>query len=214
MLNKYLNYIQEGYLFSDKTISIDLDKFESGEINKLIIIGLSGAGKTTLGNHLSKQYKCQLLSTDVCMKKKMTEEDYRYFLMPKSTKDKNLWKKYYNLCFKPSLLSNEKLILDGPFYQPYHLCPETRTLINKYPVIILGKSALKAVWDRSFRILATNKRNNKEKTLFGKIDMIRRGIILNFKQLEPQINFFRKERIKISNDIKEFKVSKIKGIIK
>ena len=35
MINSYLQYIQEGYLFSDKTISVNLDKFESGENKKL-----------------------------------------------------------------------------------------------------------------------------------------------------------------------------------
>ncbi len=45
MINTYLQYIQEGYLFSDKTISIDLNKFESGESNKLIVMGLSGSVK-------------------------------------------------------------------------------------------------------------------------------------------------------------------------
>jgi Cdc6-like AAA superfamily ATPase len=64
MLNQYLESLQEGYIFSDKTISINLDDFEKGTISTLFIIGNSGSGKTTLTNHLSKKYKTEVVYTD------------------------------------------------------------------------------------------------------------------------------------------------------
>jgi len=66
MLETYLQHIQEGYLLSDKTISVDLHKFESGKSNKLLIVGLIASGKSTLGWHLSKKYKVPVKSTDEC----------------------------------------------------------------------------------------------------------------------------------------------------
>jgi len=49
MINEYLQQIQEGYLFSDKTISVNLDDFESGKNNKLIVVGVLGSSKSTVG---------------------------------------------------------------------------------------------------------------------------------------------------------------------
>jgi len=50
-------------IISNKTISVNLDKFESNQSNNLLIIGLIGSGKTTLANYLAKKYntKIQLL---------------------------------------------------------------------------------------------------------------------------------------------------------
>jgi hypothetical protein len=45
LVKEYLNYIQERKIISDQTISIDLDKFISGENKKLLIAGLSGVEK-------------------------------------------------------------------------------------------------------------------------------------------------------------------------
>ena len=64
MLESYLQHIQEGYLFSDKTISVNLNDFESGKKNKLIVVGVMGSGKTTIGEHLSKKYKVKWISVD------------------------------------------------------------------------------------------------------------------------------------------------------
>jgi len=65
MIDPITEYIlNEGYILSDKTVSVDLNKFESGEAKKLIIIGLCGSGKTTLGEHLKKKYKVQNFISD------------------------------------------------------------------------------------------------------------------------------------------------------
>ena len=47
-LNFY-NSFDEGYIFNDKDIYYNKDKFDSGEINLCFITGLSGSGKSTMG---------------------------------------------------------------------------------------------------------------------------------------------------------------------
>ena len=42
MIDPVTQYLLEGYVSDDKSISIDLNKFESGEADKLVISGLSG----------------------------------------------------------------------------------------------------------------------------------------------------------------------------
>ena len=66
ILENYLQSIQEGYVFSDKTISIDLDKFISGERNKLISAGLSGSGKTTFCKYFANKNDIECFETDHC----------------------------------------------------------------------------------------------------------------------------------------------------
>ena len=48
------NYLQENYLINSKDIYYNKDKFDSGEINLCFITGLSGSGKTTMGNEMEK----------------------------------------------------------------------------------------------------------------------------------------------------------------
>ena len=62
MLEEYLNQIQEGYLFSDKTISVNLKHFEQLGEHKLLIVGVLGSGKTSLGEYLAKKYKVDFFS--------------------------------------------------------------------------------------------------------------------------------------------------------
>ena len=79
IIENYLQNIQEGYIFSDKTISIDLDKFISGESNKLIIAGLSGGGKTTLCRYLAEKYNAECYETDDCSRF-LTEDEFKLFV--------------------------------------------------------------------------------------------------------------------------------------
>ena len=151
IIEPYLRHIQEGYFLSDKTISIDLHKFESGESKKLIIAGLSGAGKTTLGNYLAKKYNCYFNDGDKCCRKALDSSNIGLFSERKPSEQSHLFKLFFDKCFKPMLLSNRIEVIDGVLYQIYNLFPKTQSFINKYPVIIIGKSALKSVWGRSQR---------------------------------------------------------------
>ena len=137
MLDTYLDYLNEGYLFSDKTISINLDRFERGQSNKLLIVGLLGSGKTTLGEYLLKQYKVKEFVSDVGMDR-----------MLKSLKN-----------------PNTRTIIEGAqIAWMYKDKPEHRELILSCPMILIGMSAIKAGLraDRRDGTTPMNAKNKKD----------------------------------------------------
>lgn len=214
MINQYLQQLQEGTLFSDKTISIDLNKFENGESKKLIIVGLSGAGKSTLGNYLSNKYDCHFNELDLCFRSKLTEEEHRKFFHGEIDVefDKLMFQRFYKACCKPTLLSNKKEVVEGAIFQVYSLIPSTRSLINKYPVIIIGKSVVKAAWDRTQRSLRNEK--NKDVTLNVKFKKLMIGFFLNYNYIQKQLDIFKEERLKVGGNVKEFIIPELEGVVK
>ncbi len=64
MIDSYLGYLIEGYVLSDKDLSVNLDKFEDGSMKKLLIFGPCGSGKSTTGRVLSKKYNVPFLEID------------------------------------------------------------------------------------------------------------------------------------------------------
>ncbi len=210
MINEYLSYLQEGYIFNDKTISIDLDRFESKESNKLIISGLSGAGKSTLGNHLANKYNCHYEESDECCGQTLTDEENQIFFNPDTSlkeRDKLVKKvmpKFWKSCFKPMLLSNKRMIIEGPLYQAYNQLPEARKLMNQYPSIILGTSAVKAVYGRMVR---ANKK--RKRTIPENLKKLKLSIWINFAILQKELNNFRNERVKAGGDIQTFEVPRL-----
>jgi len=116
MIDPITQYIlNEGYLLSDKTVSVNLKDFESGDKNKLIIIGLPGSGKTSLGEHLVKKYKIKHFVSD------------------------EGWP-----ATKKGLLSPHRTILEsaGFIYMVHE--PKWRKVVLSYPIILMGMSAIKA----------------------------------------------------------------------
>mgnify|MGYP005635428323 CR=1 FL=1 len=205
-LESYLDYIQEGYILDDKSISIDLDKFENGESNKLIIVGLSGGGKTTLGKYLAEKYKCYYNELDNCCRESLTKEELDEYNKEMETAIRPKFFKIFNdKCFKPALLSSKREVLEGAIYQSYNLVPYTRPLMNKYPVIILGTSALKSSWNRIIR----SSKKSKKRTSYEKFKKVIMSIELNFGYLQNQVNMFKKERLKAGGEVKVFEVPKI-----
>lgn len=192
MIDPITQYLLEGYIADDKSISIDLDKFESGESDKLVINGLSGSGKTTLGKILGKKYKCKVIDSDreikgnlvKLFKGKTVEEQKKVF--------KEIWYKTY----EPLLKRPGKAIIEGALWQPYAYYPDIRSLMDKTPQIILGTSALKSAYRRY-------KRKNPNQS---KIELAYNSIKLNFVELMPTYKTFRKYRIKAGGEIKLFKI--------
>lgn len=117
MIDSYLKSLQEGYVFSDKTISVNLDKFENGTNKKLLIVGVLGSGKSDLAEFLSKKYK---VSVD-------PSSDQGYDLMI------------------PALKNSKRMILEGAqLALMYKEEPSIRKLIQNQSIILLGMSAIKA----------------------------------------------------------------------
>jgi hypothetical protein len=191
LLDKYINYIQEGYMISNKTISIDLDKFESGESNVLLIAGLPAAGKTTLGYKLEKKYNAKLVRSDWCLSEKLSIDKKKY-------KDPEVC---YRDSFNIALKSNKRYIIEGVLV--YWSCIKEDNTLHSFfnqckntPTIILGTSVIKTFWRGWLR--------EKDKESLREIIRwyLKNGIVGN-----KVLNIFRKERLKVkSSDIKEFKI--------
>jgi len=108
--------IQEGYLLSDKNISINLNQFESGKQKKLLIIGLPGSGKTSLGEHLMKKYKIKNFVSDTD------------------------WKTMYK-----GITNSKRTIVEGAGLADLYYKEQTwRDIIIDKPMILMGMSAIKA----------------------------------------------------------------------
>ena len=199
MINSYLQYLQEGYLLSDKTISVNLDQFIEGHNKKLLIMGNTGSGKTTLAEHLAKKYKVKWK----CI-------DSMYFRMrydiPEteeiSERKKRLKQKVQSKVIE-LLKNNERMIIEGwDLSEIYKEQPKNRHLILKQSMIVLGISALKA------GIRAGIRNKNREggegwKELYWMTK-------INFKELEPVLKMLRKDIKRMPNGfVKEFKIPKL-----
>jgi adenylate kinase family enzyme len=126
-LDPITDYIlKEGYLLSDKTISVNLSDFESGKSNKLLIVGLIASGKTTLGKSLSKKYRVPLYNTDDC------EE----FASQKKGMDE-----FVN-CIYGMVTNKQRSIVEGIGLVDLFTEFGYEKEIGKYPMIIIGRSVL------------------------------------------------------------------------
>jgi len=133
ILNSYLTQIQEGYILTDKSFTVDLQKFENGESKILLIDGISGSGKSTLGKKLAKKYKCKLWQSDFpCL----------------SEQDKHDPVKCFQEKYRKIKKSNQRYIVEGVMVHfscldGWH--PKLTPFFNeiKYdPIIVVGASIL------------------------------------------------------------------------
>ncbi len=183
MIDSYLKYLHEGYILSDKTISIDFDKFKIGESNKLLIIGLSGSGKTTLGKYISEKLNVPIRSTDDC--------PFNWKLYKTSNRDikDKILNKYWNCCEK-MIGDNKPGILEGVgLIEAYWERPNIRNKALKYPCIIIGTSAIKSSMRSSKRA---------DESMFD-LHFYK----VNFKLYQRMLNRFKKDRSKLG-EIKQF----------
>lgn len=114
MIDPITEYILEGYLLSDKTISVNLSQFESKKKNKLLIVGVLGSGKTSLGEYLKKKYKVSEFHSDQSGLEKALKSSKRMIIET----------------IEIASLYKEK--------------PEWRQLILNQSMILIGMSAMKA----------------------------------------------------------------------
>jgi shikimate kinase len=204
LVNEYLNYIQERIFISDQTISIDLDKFISGENKKLLIAGLSGGGKTTLSRYLSKKYNAEHFETDNCIHK--MKHPMRNFgkINPPIQILKEVFREGYDVCVRPGMKNGKRQVVEGGLvWQNYVFMPEIRKELNKHSVIIFGSSALKA----SYNIIKRLK--DRDKTPIDIIKKFPKIYERNFKLLSSIMDTFREERIKAGGNIEKFEIPKL-----
>ena len=196
MLEEYLVKIQEGYLLSDKTISVNLDDFESGKKNKLLIVGVMGSGKTTIGEQLAKKMKVKWISIDsfwwILHQKYFKGLD----ISKKESQDK-VHEKVKETVVK-FLKSNERLIIEGiNIIEVYNEQPKHRKLILNQSMIILGLSSLMAG-------IRAGIRNKKGGEGWRELYWMPRN---NIQIVQAPLNRFRKDVIKMPNvDIQEYKI--------
>jgi adenylate kinase family enzyme len=140
MIDIITQYIlNEGYVLSDKTISINLSKFQSGIKKKLLVLGVSGSGKTTLGEKLSEQFKVKWISID-SLYWRIKQRDFKNVNETKEQLVKKVHEEVISY-----LKSNERMVIEGiDILELYHNEPKYRNLILKQPVILLGISSLRA----------------------------------------------------------------------
>tara|TARA_Y100000310_G_C20676317_1_gene813291 strand:- start:1414 stop:1998 length:585 start_codon:yes stop_codon:yes gene_type:complete len=190
--------IIESYLLNDKTISIDLDKFESGEIPRLLIIGYSGSGKTTIGIQLAKKYKKEFRHLDGC-----------WIDIAKKYKDEKDKGRQFQLCILSSI--KQKGIIDGIQILMHEEFKIDKNYLMKQPIIILGTSlivsSLKAAMRNSKEGIINDKGEQEEMSFIQSLKW--QGYHTNFKNLKNKIKQFRKDRIAIKgSNIKEFIIPK------
>lgn len=152
--NNILTLINESYIFSNKTISVDLDKFESGEINKILLCGLSGSGKTSTGLYLQNKYNIPLLDTDDIQKP--VNDQY-----PRDQYSAEFRFNKFNEQFNKIITNNDRLIIAGVGISlTYDFDKTNKGLILNNSFIFLGKSALKSSWDAYMRMRRTGSKKN------------------------------------------------------
>jgi len=161
-------------VFSKKDIAVDLDKFESGKFNKLLIIGVGGAGKTVASKYFADKYDIPYYTTDQFIRE---NTDLRY-------DDYDKYKIQQYEFIQELINSNEKSIIEGAILQKIEL----RDQMLKYPIIILGTSGFKGALRAGLRKL--------QKGLgIGFLDTFKQ----NWSKRSERTETFRKERLEVPN---------------
>jgi len=185
--------LTEGYVFSNKTISVNLSEFESGRINKLLVIGVMGSGKTTIGEQLAKRYRCKWISTDSFWWR-LKQKYFQDIEMNKAELEEKI-QPYFEKEMRKYLMNNERVIIEGINL----LENKYRQMVIKKPMIILGLSSIRA----GFRAGKRNKERGEEE---AKWKLIYWMTSFNIRNVEGKVKELRQQVRKIPNvNIKEYK---------
>lgn len=171
--------VSENVVFNKSNTAYNVDKFESGKSNILLVTGLSGSGKSTLAEKIAKEYKAEWIELDIfehCYGftddslKEAGEVFYEYL-----SSHKELWNrlkakeaqgkylateinKFIRYCFSWCKEHKDaKWIIEG--VQLYSCM--TADEVTGYPLIIMGTSAKNSILQRF-------KRNGGGKIEWGK----------------------------------------------
>ena len=187
--------LSEGYFLSDKTISVNLDDFKSGKKKKLLIIGLAGSGKSTIGEQLAKKMSVKWINIDVLY----WRLKQKYFKNVNETKEE-MSKKVREKIIE-YLKSNEPMIIEGiDIIELYRDEPQYRKLILEQTFIILGLSLLRS----SYRSAKRNIERGEKEGWFA----IHYGMQKFNQKIQPAFELLRKDVIKkYGSSVEEYKIS-------
>jgi len=172
----------EGYIFSNKTVTADWHKFQTGKTNELFIFGLCGSGKTTIGVNIAKEANLPYNGTDDCP---FDVEFSAFKQMSKKQQDK-MMNDYYDCCEK-KILHNKGILEGVGLFEVFNHRPKARAKILKTPCLILGLSALKSS-------IRAYKRSSKK--IFD-LHFIK----LNFLEFQKEFNMVRKARLNVPGTV-------------
>ena len=166
--------IDESIIFTSKDIVRNLDDFENGKSNILLITGLSGSGKTTMAGEMADEYGAIKLSLDYFQNYHNIENDIHYADIKKDRKNNPMMRyidKYVSqnkeLKSKSHEFSDIDLVSFKSYFEPffYWLLKELEkdkdnvyvvegidimlcipyNKIKKYPLICVETSAIKSL---------------------------------------------------------------------
>lgn len=163
------NLYTENVIFNKNDLCKDVDKFESGKSNVLLVTGFSGSGKSTLASQLASKYKAKHFELDVLdfYKQNLITEDklkdfepalYDFIQAHKNDKSNLTYEKYIpyviNWCKRQS---DVKFIIEG--LQLFEFFDDKKPQsYYRNPIIIKGTSGLVS----AIRASKRNRESNKE----------------------------------------------------
>lgn len=181
--------LNESYLFSNRSIAIDFDKFVKG--GRLFIVGLSGSGKTTVGNQIANKYKGSVCSLDSCWAEQMRQGNVEG--LTQADLDADVEKVFKCMGGQIKNARGCRIVEGINIVEPS--MKKFLPKVLKEACIIMGKSQIKATIDGAFR----NRKNNKK---FFTAFLHR---YKNNGELNKAVESFRKERLKTASEIKPLK---------
>lgn len=191
------NYLQEGYLLSDNTIVCDPKRFS--KTGKILICGIPGSGKTTLGRKLSKKHDAKLYETDDMLQDLLEEYNLN------SPSDIELSENEIGDFFLNKLSSlikdRKRWIIEGiglaDFFKERE--KQFRNITFDQTTIFLGDSVLKSLY-RSFK---RTLKSDKEKGWITKYLKWTK----NFPSFQKAVTQYRKSRIEESETVEKLEKS-------
>jgi hypothetical protein len=211
----YLVHFNENLIFNRTDIEFNLDKFESGESNILLVTGFSGSGKSTLAKELANKYGCVHFQLDWltdyvfggCTKEDLVEEG-EYGLLSFIAQENlatglsfddfteqeiiDLIRKYIKFIIEwCKQQTGQKFIIEG--LQIYNEYEEGDSHITSCPMIIKGTSGLVST------LRAAKRNDGSVLSNFGPL------IKFIFRD-NNKINKLEKDMIETSSYAEEFKV--------
>lgn len=175
----YESVLTENVIFNKDNTVYNIDKFESGKSNVLLVTGLSGSGKSTIAEEYARKYKAEWIELDIFEQchgftdqslKEAGEVFYDYLsshkslwekLKSKSIKGKELGEeinKFVHYCFAWCRSRKDtKWIIEGVQIYSFLTADE----VKGFPLIIMGTSMKNSILQRF-------KRNGDGKIEWGK----------------------------------------------